>query len=78
MGKLDGVSQTLAADNTYINRVIELLKAVHGEEMGHSHAVVNQQLDKTDSIHHQRIQQGLLQGTNLEGACIYYEQTTKD
>lgn len=70
------MSRTLDVDNTYINRVIELLKAVHSEEMGHSHAVVNQQFDKTDSIHHQRIQQGLLQGTNLYEAYIYYEQTT--
>lgn len=58
---------------TYINRVIELLKAVHSEEMGHSHAVVNQQFDKTDSIHHQGIQQGLLQGPNLFVAYVYYE-----
>lgn len=49
----------------YINPVIELLKAIHSEEMGHGHAVVNQQFDKTDSVHHQRIQQGLLQRTNL-------------
>lgn len=65
-----GVSQTLNVDNKYNNRVIELLKATHSKETAHSHAVVNQQFDKTDSVHHQSIQQGLLQGTHLHIAYI--------
>lgn len=57
----------------YNYSVVELLKAIYGEKAAHRQAVIDQQFDKTDAVHHQRIQHGLFQGPHLhkEHFCDY-------
>lgn len=46
-------------------RVVKLLQTGNSQEAVHGHAVLNQQLHKTHTVHDQGIQQGLLQGAHL-------------
>lgn len=46
--------------------VIELLQARYCQEVLHGHAVLNEQLHKTDTVHQQSVQHGMLQGPHLK------------